>query len=569
MKKVTLLVIAFMAGISSFGQVQINEIDADQTSTDSAEFIELKTSAPNTSLDGYVVVLFNGSNDESYDAYDLDGFSTDANGFLLLGNGSVSNPDISISSLQNGEDAVAIYSGSDTDFPNGTTATSNNLIDALVYGTGDPDATSLLTALGETAQIDEDMNGNKDTESIQLDATDGSYCADTPTPDAANIDCGLTCPLSVFVDDVYCDAFTAGNDTYTVLLGFSGGGTEAYTITASAGTVGGDSPDVMGSGTISITGIPEGTDITYSVTSILCNISDNITSPDCLAATPVNDIAALRNGTVGDIYELTNEVLLTYQQSFRNQKYIEDASGAILIDDASGNITTLYNIGDGITGIRGELGEFNGILQFVPDTDPGAATSTGNTLTPQTVTLTQLTNNPADYDAELVFVQQATVTTADNTITTWVAGEIYDMGTADGAFDFRTSFYDADYLGDNLPSSLVDIVGIINRNDTDGDNVAEYFLTARSAVDITQLGLESNSISGLEIYPNPVSGNVVFVETKSNQPVFVELYNLLGKKVVSKNVMDGKINIGELETGIYLMKLTQDGKTHTKKLIVE
>ena len=44
------------------GSVVINEIDADQSGTDGASFIELY-GTPGTSLTGYTLVLYNGSND--------------------------------------------------------------------------------------------------------------------------------------------------------------------------------------------------------------------------------------------------------------------------------------------------------------------------------------------------------------------------------------------------------------------------------------------------------------------------------------------------------------------------
>ena len=61
--------------------VVINEFDADQAGTDAAEFIELFDGGDgSTALDGLVVVLFNGSDDASYDAIDLDGLTTGADG---------------------------------------------------------------------------------------------------------------------------------------------------------------------------------------------------------------------------------------------------------------------------------------------------------------------------------------------------------------------------------------------------------------------------------------------------------------------------------------------------------
>ena len=63
--------------------VVINEIDSDTPGSDDREFIELfDGGSGNTPLDGLVVVLYNGSSDEVYDAIDLSGFSTDTDGYF-------------------------------------------------------------------------------------------------------------------------------------------------------------------------------------------------------------------------------------------------------------------------------------------------------------------------------------------------------------------------------------------------------------------------------------------------------------------------------------------------------
>ena len=104
--------------------VIINELDADNVGVDALEFVELYDGgAGNTDLSGLVVVFYNGSNDLSYAAFDLDGFSTNASGYFLLGNSGVTPaPSIIFSndSLQNGQDAVALYGANASDFPNGT-----------------------------------------------------------------------------------------------------------------------------------------------------------------------------------------------------------------------------------------------------------------------------------------------------------------------------------------------------------------------------------------------------------------------------------------------------------------
>ncbi|MDP8201079.1 MAG: lamin tail domain-containing protein [Candidatus Tenebribacter burtonii] len=179
--------------------VIINEVDCDQVGTDAAEFIELYDGGVgNSPLDGYVVVLYNGSTtDASYDAIDLDTYSTDANGYFVIGSATVPNVDLvefTTNGLQNGADAVALYLDDASSFPNGTAVTTTNLVDAIVYDTSDSDDPELLVLLNALEpQVDEDGNGNKDTESNQRipNGSGGArntstYAQAIPTPGAMN-----------------------------------------------------------------------------------------------------------------------------------------------------------------------------------------------------------------------------------------------------------------------------------------------------------------------------------------------------------------------------------------------
>lgn len=188
-KKLSLFFLFFST--LSYSQVVINELDSDTPSVDDKEFIELKSTTPNFPLDGYVLVLFNGTGslaNLSYYVIDLDGLTTDMNGILTIGNKFVSPvPDrlLPESIFQNGPDGVALYLGSSSDFPNNSTATTDNLIDAIVYGTNDPDATSLMTLLGVTVQLNESGAGPSTANSIQR-KNDGTYEIKPPTPGANN-----------------------------------------------------------------------------------------------------------------------------------------------------------------------------------------------------------------------------------------------------------------------------------------------------------------------------------------------------------------------------------------------
>lgn len=210
--------------------VLINEIDADTEGTDVLEFIELyDDGVGNAPLDGYVLVFYNGSNDLSYAVYDLDGYSTNANGYFVLGNADVANVSIIFASngLQNGADAVALYKANAADFPVGSAISTDNLIDALVYDTDDADDTGLLVLLntGEP-QINENGNGNKDFHSIQRypNGEGGlrnttSYTAAIPTPGKANSN--ATEAINLVINEV--DADTDGTDIEEFIELYDGG----------------------------------------------------------------------------------------------------------------------------------------------------------------------------------------------------------------------------------------------------------------------------------------------------------------------------------------------------------
>ncbi|MCH9660709.1 MAG: T9SS type A sorting domain-containing protein [Bacteroidetes bacterium] len=565
MKKITFLLALFCASIT-FGQVvKINEVDADQTSTDNMEFLELSAAA-NFSLDGYIVVFYNGSSDNSYTTVDLNGFSTDSNGFLIIGGDAVTGVDIMLGAenvIQNGADAIAIYEDDAANFPDGTPATSTNLVDAIVYDTNDDDDVDLMAALGVTVQYNEDANGNKDIESIQRGSGD-TFCVGAPTLDAANIDCGNVCALNVFVVDVECDAITSGTDTYTTTLNFEGGGSETYTITATEGTISGDDPSTQSTGEIIISGVNEGVDFDYSVTSTLCNLSNTINAPACDPGSDVADIATLRGSVEGEVYTLTGEALVTYAQDFRNQKFIEDATGAILIDDTSGTITSTYVIGDGVTGLIGTLSSFNGMMQFVPVSDPGAPSSTGNTVSSQEVSISDLVANPENYESEYVNIAPAvTITPGPNPF--WEVGAVYPLTNGDGVFNFRTSFFDANYIGQDTPTTAVFIAGIITERTDDGG----YYITARDANDAaTTLGLNDNNAASFNLFPNPAQNEINIVSQEAGEKV-VTVYDILGKQVINTTLQGQILDIAQLTSGIYIVKVAQGNAIATKRLVVK
>ncbi len=195
MRYVLACLVYLMVSTLCLGQVLINELDCDTPGIDNMEFIELLTETPNYPLDGYVVVLFNGStngNNSSYFTIDLDGYTSDVNGLLLIGSNTVSpTPQVLIpeNTIQNGADAVAVYQADADDFPEGTVANIDDLVDVLIYGTADADDADMIAIFSahpnftSIQQFDEGSGNN--TQSIQRN-NDGSYTAKLPTPGGLN-----------------------------------------------------------------------------------------------------------------------------------------------------------------------------------------------------------------------------------------------------------------------------------------------------------------------------------------------------------------------------------------------
>lgn len=195
----------------SHSQVVINEIDADTPGANTMQIIELKTVAPFFSLNGYVLVFFNGTTGigvSSYQVIDLDGFTTDLNGNYLIGNIDVNpSPNTLITNgfMQTGPDTIALYLGNASDFPIGTSATAMNLQSAVAYSTsGSSSPTTMMGIFGlTTCYVDVQPVGSI-SKSIQR-KTDGTYEVKAPTPGANNDGSGI--PINYFTTSMIADNF--------------------------------------------------------------------------------------------------------------------------------------------------------------------------------------------------------------------------------------------------------------------------------------------------------------------------------------------------------------------------
>lgn len=208
----------------------------------------------------------------------------------------------------------------------------------------------------------------------------------------------------------------------------------------------------------------------------------------------VSNIANLRAGlTDGTVYKLTAEAVVTYARASgavgRNQKFVQDATGAILIDDPSTVITTPYIIGDGVTNLMGTLTLYNSLVEFIPVSDPGAPSSTGHVTVPEVKTFATLTSSD---QSKLVSIAMVTFGTPSGL---YVAGTNYAVTDPTGSSTFRTGFAESDYIGTTIPAAAQNMVALVGQFGT------AMQITPRNLADMTPA-----SAPLLTISPTSLSG---------------------------------------------------------------
>lgn len=72
----------------------------------------------------------------------------------------------------------------------------------------------------------------------------------------------------------------------------------------------------------------------------------------------------------------------------------------------------------------------------------------------------------------------------------------------------------------------------------------------------------------ISIFPNPVSNGKLFIITKDNLTKEIEIFNVLGKSIYSATLFGKELNISKITAGIYIIKIKENNKSYTRKLVV-
>ena len=105
-------------------------------------------------------------------------------------------------------------------------------------------------------------------------------------------------------------------------------------------------------------------------------------------------------------------------------------------------------------------------------------------------------------------------------------------------------------------------------------NTAYYYngsttYTNKVQVSSTVLGIENYNEIGWNVYPNPVN-DILTIETNANKEHRIEIINLIGQSIYASNFYSKVIiDVSLYPKGVYIIKLSNDKETITKKFIKE
>jgi hypothetical protein len=189
-------------------------------------------------------------------------------------------------------------------------------------------------------------------------------------------------------------------------------------------------------------------------------------------------------------------------------------------------------------------------------------------------------------------IEVRTATGATNTsfdTTTYVTGQTYfivvgyTFGAA--ASDDTVSLWVNPTVGAAQPAATI----TDSHTGTDLASISNFLLRQDSATETPSLSLDelrigttwddvtdgtlgisqNNNIAGLKIYPNPVTNETLFIETSANAEKTVTVFDVLGKQVLNTTTSNNTINVASLHTGVYIVNITEEGKTASRKLVIK
>ena len=289
--------------------------------------------------------------------------------------------------------------------------------------------------------------------------------------------------------------------------------------------------------------------------------------------TEVSTIAELRAGLQdGTLYQFTGDAVVTYTRTNRNQKYIQDDTAGILIDDpGTPNIPDSYVIGTVLTDVVGSLTTFQGTLQFTPAFNPGEPQATTD-VDPPSLTLAEL---GPEHMSMLVRIEDVSFVDSGEFASAQNYSLVDGSVEPEDAVTFRTSFTESDYLGEPIPEGVINLVGLVSIFNNQPQ------LTARSLADFEEPTSTDHSANPYKFslsqnFPNPFNPSTqINYSLAETADVRLVVYDILGRRVATlvnevQNAGIHSINfdMSRYASGTYIYRLEAGDFVSVKKMML-
>lgn len=194
-----------------------------------------------------------------------------------------------------------------------------------------------------------------------------------------------------------------------------------------------------------------------------------------------------------------------------------------------------------------------------PDASPGTTFDVGFGNVSSNPPFTPSTYNVGD---DIFAVISYDIDTGD--VNAWINPSSGDFGGSAPAATLSST--------DGSPASSIN--RFILRQDSTGETPSMQFDELRIGTswnDVTSAPLSVNDFktNHLLVYPNPSSLGYINVYSERSGSINATIFDLLGKQVMTGEINNNRLDVSRLNTGVYMMNLSQNNATITKKLVIQ
>ena len=90
-----------------------------------------------------------------------------------------------------------------------------------------------------------------------------------------------------------------------------------------------------------------------------------------------------------------------------------------------------------------------------------------------------------------------------------------------------------------------------------------------SWIGATTASVDQFDVTRFSLYPNPSKSGFVNITSNKTGAIQSQVFDVLGKQVLNGFIRNDRLNVSPLHSGVYIVKLTQNETSSTKKLIIQ